>query len=52
MERAADFPTDGPQLIITDGYCDHVAVHRPHAYVMPAGKRLPFVPRGEVFHIS
>jgi predicted metal-dependent peptidase len=52
IERAADFPTDGPLLIITDSYCDHVAVHRSHAYVMPAGKRLPFVPRGEVFHIS
>ncbi|MBA3469932.1 MAG: peptidase, partial [Herpetosiphonaceae bacterium] len=52
LEQATDFPADGPLLIITDGQCDHVAVHRPHAYVMPAGKRLPFVPRGEVFFIS
>ncbi|MEV6969075.1 hypothetical protein AB0M47_28565 [Hamadaea sp. NPDC051192] len=49
LERAADFPDDGPILIITDGQCDVLRVRRSHAYLMPTGARLPFTPRGEVF---
>jgi predicted metal-dependent peptidase len=51
LERADDFPADGPILIITDGYCDVVRVRRPHAWLLPAGSSLPFTPRGPVFRI-
>nr|WP_212834991.1 hypothetical protein [Catellatospora sp. TT07R-123] len=49
LERADDFPADGPILIITDGECDVLRVRREHAYLMPAHARLPFTPRGPVF---
>jgi predicted metal-dependent peptidase len=52
LESADDFPPDGPILIITDGRCDVVRVRREHAYLVPRGSRLPFMPRGEVFHLS
>ncbi len=52
LEKAEDFPKDGPLLIITDGYCDRVHVQREHAYLIPEGNHLPFVPRGEVFGIT
>jgi predicted metal-dependent peptidase len=51
LERAEDFPADGPILIITDGDCDVLRVRREHAYLMPARARLPFTPRGEVFRL-
>ena len=50
LEKAADFPADGPILIITDGEIEsHLSVHREHAYLIPYGSRLPFRPRGKVF---
>ena len=49
LQEAPDFPPDAPILIITDGYCDVLTVRREHAYLMPAGARLPFKPRGPVF---
>jgi predicted metal-dependent peptidase len=52
LEKAGDFPSDGPLLIITDGYCDRLHVQREHGFLMPEGRHLPFVPRGEVFYIS
>ncbi|MEU0095008.1 hypothetical protein [Kribbella sp. NPDC006257] len=52
LERADDFPSNGPILIITDGYCDVVRVRRDHAWLMPAGASLPFAPRGPVFRVS
>lgn len=52
LERAEDFPKDGPILIITDGYCDHVRPRRDHAYLIPKGRSLPFQPRGPVFRID
>jgi predicted metal-dependent peptidase len=52
LERAADFPKDGPILVITDGYCDHVHLRREHAFLVPAGARLPFLARGPVFRIA
>lgn len=52
LERAEDFPTDGPLLIITDGFCDRLRVRRSHAFLMPQGRNLPFVPKGPVFRLS
>lgn len=50
LERAEDFPKDGPILLITDGEIEeHLTIHREHAFLMPEGARLPFRPRGEVF---
>jgi predicted metal-dependent peptidase len=53
LENADDFPADGPILLITDGYCDKLAFdpRRPHAYLIPEGHHLPFVPKGELFSI-
>ena len=52
LEHAADFPTDGPLLIITDGLCDRLTIHREHAFLLPKSHGLPFMPRGEVFRIE
>ena len=52
LETAADFPKDGPILVITDAQCDRVRVRREHAFLVPAGAALPFVPRGPVFRFS
>ena len=50
LQKATDFPKDGPILIITDGWIeDHLDIKRPHAYILPKGCRLPFRARGEVF---
>ncbi|WP_459708540.1 hypothetical protein [Actinophytocola sp. KF-1] len=52
LEQAPDFPAGGPLLVITDGVCDVVRVRREHAFLIPAGVRLPFTPRGPVFRVS
>jgi predicted metal-dependent peptidase len=52
LDGAADFPKDAPLLIITDGLCDHLSVKREHAYLLPAGKRLPFPTRAPTFHFG
>jgi predicted metal-dependent peptidase len=52
LEAAADFPKDGPILVITDAQCDRVRVRREHAFLIPAGAVLPFVPRGPVFRFA
>jgi predicted metal-dependent peptidase len=54
LERAEDFPSGGPLLIITDGYCDRVRIRhtRQHAFLLPAGHRLPFIPNGPVFRLQ
>ncbi|MEO7001298.1 MAG: peptidase [Ktedonobacterales bacterium] len=54
LEDAEDFPPEGPILLITDGYCDrlHVPGRREHAYLLPWGRSLPFIPRGPVFRIK
>ncbi|MDO4682474.1 MAG: VWA-like domain-containing protein [Lautropia sp.] len=52
LQDAADFPPDGPILIITDGQCDVLKIRRSHAFLMPPGAGLPFVPRGEVFRMT
>jgi predicted metal-dependent peptidase len=52
LERAADFPSDGPILVITDGECDVLSIRREHAFLIPRGASLPFSPRGPVFRID
>ncbi len=52
LEKAEDFPKDGPILIITDGYCDKLKINHEHAYLIPQGHHLPFVPRGKVFRMK
>jgi predicted metal-dependent peptidase len=52
LEQAEDFPPEGPLLIITDGMCDRLRIRREHAFLMPQGRHLPFVPRGPVFRIT
>ena len=52
LERAADFPEDGPILVITDGAVDVLRIRRDHAFLIPAGASLPFRPKGPVFRFS
>lgn len=52
LENADDFPDDGPLLVITDGACDPVRIRREHAWLIPAGSRLPIEPRGPVFRVT
>ena len=52
LERAPDFPKDGPILLITDTECAPLRCSREHAFLIPMGKRLPFTPRGPVFRIG
>lgn len=51
LERAEDFPKGGPLLIITDGECDRLRIKREHAFLIPEGRNLTFVPKGKVFRI-
>ncbi|MHB1459374.1 MAG: VWA-like domain-containing protein, partial [Armatimonadota bacterium] len=51
VERAEDFPKEGPLLVITDGFCDRLHIRREHAFLVPFNRHLPFVPRGKVFRI-
>lgn len=52
LEKAKDFPLDGPILIITDGYCERLTIKREHAFILPQGNSLPFVAKGPVFRIK
>ncbi|MDX2565220.1 hypothetical protein PV371_37035 [Streptomyces sp. TX20-6-3] len=52
LEQTPDFPADGPILIITDGRCGVLRVRHEHAFLIPAGARLPFTPRGPVFPLK
>ncbi len=52
VENARDFPPDGPMLIITDGQCDRLHIRREHAFLIPQGHSLPFVPKGKVFAVK
>ncbi|WP_220040220.1 vWA domain-containing protein [Nonomuraea aridisoli] len=52
LERADDFPPDGPILVITDGRCDVLRIRREHAFLLPQGASLPFRARGPVFFLK
>jgi hypothetical protein len=53
LRNTEDFPKDAPILIITDADCDKVILHgREHAFLVPYGARLPFVPKGKVFRMK
>jgi predicted metal-dependent peptidase len=52
VENARDFPAEGPILIITDGQCDRLHIRREHAFLIPQGHSLPFVPKGKVFALK
>ena len=52
LEKAEDFPNQGPILIITDGWCDRVHVRHDHAFLLPEGRGLPFAPKGKVFRLK
>ncbi|MGC6404762.1 MAG: DUF2201 family putative metallopeptidase [Candidatus Comchoanobacterales bacterium] len=52
LEKAEDFPKDGPILIITDGGCDKLSIKREHAFFVPSYGRLPFAPKGKLFRVQ
>jgi predicted metal-dependent peptidase len=52
LEHAEDFPKNGPLLIITDGFCDRLQIRREHAFLIPKGQHLPFIPKGKVFRMD
>ena len=53
LDRDPKFPKDAPVLIITDGDCDRLTLGgRDHAFLIPAGRHLPFPPRGPVFRLK
>lgn len=53
LERAKDFPQDGPILIITDGFIeDRLKIWHKHAFLLPKGNKLPFRAKGEVFYFK
>lgn len=52
LEHATDFPRAGPILVITDGDCDRLRIQHEHAFLLPYGCSLPFVPRGPVFALQ
>ena len=52
LETAADFPKDGPILVVTDARCDRFRVAREHAVLVPPGARLPMLARGPVFEMD
>jgi predicted metal-dependent peptidase len=52
LEKADDFPETGPILIITDGQCDRMRIRHEHAFLLPQGRSLPFVPKGPVFSVK
>ncbi len=52
LETAADFPKDGPILVVTDAQCDRFRIRHEHAVLVPKGARLPMLPRGPVFEMD
>ena len=52
LESAADFPKDGPILVVTDAECDRFRVLHNHAVLVPEGARLPMLPKGPVFEMD
>ncbi len=52
LQSDARFPKNAPILVITDGGCDLLSVRREHAFLMPAGARLPFRTGAPQFHFE
>ena len=53
LDRDPKFPQDTPVLVITDGDCDRLTLGgRNHPFLIPAGRHLPFPPRGPVFRLK
>ena len=53
LEKAMDFPANGPILVITDGYIENdLKIKREHAYLIPNGNKLPFRAKGKVFYME
>lgn len=53
IEKAKNFPANGPILVITDGYIENnLKIHREHAFLIPKGNKLPFSPKGKVFYMK
>ena len=53
LEKAKDFPKDGPILLITDGWIeDHMTIRHRHAFLIPVGRNLPFRPKGDIFYFE
>lgn len=53
LEHSEDFPKEAPLLLITDCECDRLNLHgRDHAFLVPRGKSLPFLPKGPVFYLE
>ncbi|MDE7323588.1 MAG: hypothetical protein K2N73_12900 [Lachnospiraceae bacterium] len=51
LEQSCDFPKDGPVLIITDGMIEeHIVIKHEHAWLLPAGNRLPFHTKASIFY--
>ena len=52
--KAEDFPKTAPILVITDGFCENKLLFegREHAFLIPAGSNLAFVPKGKVFRFK
>ena len=53
LDQDPKFPKDAPLLIITDCGCDRLNLRgRKHAFLIPWGTHLPFVPKGPVFRLK
>ncbi|NVD96493.1 hypothetical protein [Massilia sp. BJB1822] len=53
LANKGELPAHGPVLVVTDGWCeDRLETRMDHAYLMADGRRLPFTPRGEIFHVT
>ena len=50
LRHDAGFPTEAPVLLVTDGRCERVRVHRDHAWVTTG--QLPFATSGPVFRLN
>ena len=53
LKKSEDFPAEAPLLIITDAGCEDrlILYNREHAFLIPQGAALPFVPKGKVFRM-
>lgn len=52
LERADDFPADGPVLLATDTEIGYVKVRREHAWLVPKSRRLPFNTHAPIFYVD